>query len=140
MEAGDAIAPIGTLLIGGPAIFAFLKWLLERNLKAFEDKIDSLERRLDAIEKTRAAEQTVSAVDKANAQNSANTILQTVSSLDGQFKEMTRQNEAAREKQADFYRKELEKTERSMRDDLQKIQASVILGPATRRQTRTRGK
>lgn len=140
MDASDAVAPIGTILIGGPAVFAFIKWLLERNLKAFEDKIGSLERRIDVMEKARATEQTTMAVDKANALNSSNALLQSVSSLDGQFKEMTRQGEAAREKQADFYRKELDKTERSMRDELQKIQASVILGPAMRKQTRTRGK
>ncbi len=104
-QSSIVLGAIGLQTLG--LVFALVKFSFGRNVKAEDDAREDLKKRVDAHEK-----------DIASMQGDLKTLVSTLPELKGMLGEMSRSFEQTRDKQAAFYRGELEKMEQLLRQDM----------------------
>lgn len=128
-----AMATLGLLGTNTVAlIFGLVKWSFGRNLKNEDEAREKLEKRQDETDKAlgefRAQLQKV----EGQLSNLANVLPE----LKGTLQEMARSFETTREKQAQFYRDELEKLEQLLRQDITRVATPELSQRVTHLETR----
>lgn len=118
----------------GTLFWKFFEGLIARTVKTFDEKVAKQDKLIDELLTSKITQ----ASDLQQVRNTLGSFVEKISEVRVLISEMKNTGEVTRTQQANFYRDELAKLERSMRNELQKIEASVILAPTREKQARSR--